>query len=55
MRGPGQYATDKSVRDRVRRLPADNAYRREAKRLVKEDHDLLGAMEMLLTSGDIRQ
>lgn len=54
MRGPANIASDLSVLDRARRLPPDNAYRREAKRLAKEG-DLLGALDFMLLADDITQ
>jgi hypothetical protein len=44
---PWRIATDQSVRDRVRRLPTDTHVHREAKRLVREDNDTLGALKWL--------
>lgn len=43
---PWLVASDEAVRDRVRRLPS-NPITREAKRLVREDNDTLGAMKWL--------
>jgi hypothetical protein len=45
-RKPWLVASDEAVRDRVRRLPS-NPITREAKRLVREDNDTLGAMKWL--------
>lgn len=56
MRGPGRIATDVSVRDRVRRLPRDTAWRREAKRILREDPSAtLAALQALLQGGDVTQ
>ena len=44
---PWRIATADSVHDRVRRLSTDNHVHREAKRLVKEDNDTLGALRWL--------
>ena len=54
-KGPWKIASDKAVRDRVRRLPRDIPIYREAKRLVKEDNDTRGALQLLLELGDITQ
>ena len=54
-KGPWKIASDKAVRDRVRRLPRDIPIYREAKRLVKEDNDTRGALQLLLEIGDITQ
>lgn len=54
-KGPWKIASAKSVRDRVRRLPADIPLYREAKRLVKEDNDTRGALLVLLELGDVTQ
>ena len=54
-KGPWKIASDKAVRDRVRRLPKDIPIYREAKRLVKEDNDTRGALQLLLELGDITQ
>jgi hypothetical protein len=54
-KGPWKTASDKAVRDRVRRLPRDMPLRIEAKRLVKEDNDTLGALKLLLDTGDVTQ
>jgi hypothetical protein len=48
-------APTKSVVDRIRRLKADTAFRREAKRLVKEEGNTLAALEMLFEGGDVTQ
>ena len=52
-KGPWKIASDVAVRDRVRRLPKDLPMYREAKRLVKEDNDTLGALKLLKEMGDI--
>lgn len=54
-KGPWKIASDKSVRDRVRRLSADIPMYREAKRLVREDNDTRGALLVLLDMGDVTQ
>lgn len=46
-RKPWLIATAESVRDRVRRLSNDTYVHREAKRLVREDNDTLGALQWL--------
>lgn len=51
---PALIASDVSVRDRIKRVPADNAFRREAKRLADEGQ-LLEALEYLVLSGDAQQ
>lgn len=52
MRGPAKLASEKSVRDRIRRLSADTWWGREAKRLADEG-DLLKAMDTLREVGNI--
>lgn len=54
-KGPWKIASADAVRDRVRRLPKDMPLRIEAKRLVKEDNDTLGALKVLLDTGDVTQ
>ena len=54
-KGPWKIASADAVRDRVRRLPKDMPLRIEAKRLVKEDNDTLGALKALLDTGDVTQ
>lgn len=54
-KGPWKIASAKQVRDRVRRLPSDMPFRREAKRLLKEENDTLQALEMLVLSGDVTE
>jgi hypothetical protein len=51
-RGPGKYMTEKSLRDRCRRVPGNTPFRREAKRLCNEG-DFFGALDYLILSGDI--
>lgn len=51
-RGPGKTASRDSVLGRLRRLPNDTGFRREAKRLAREEGDTLGAMQMLVLGGD---
>ena len=43
---PWKIASDKQVRDRLRRMP-NNALTREAKRLANEENDTLGALQWL--------
>lgn len=38
--------------DRLRRTPNNSFHRRNAKRLLKEDNDPIGAMEHLIWQGD---
>lgn len=54
-KGPWKIASADAVRDRVRRLPKDMPLRLEAKRLAKEDNDTLGALNLLLATGDVTQ
>ena len=51
-RGPGKMASRDSVLGRLRRLDNETGFRREAKRLAREDGDTLGAMQMLVLGGD---
>lgn len=51
---PTLRASDHSVRERIRRVPADNAFRREAKRLAEEGN-LIEALEYLVLGGDATQ
>jgi len=52
-KAPWKIASAASVRDRVRRLSKDNPFYREAKRLVKDDNDTLGALKVLRDMGDL--
>lgn len=54
-KGPWKIASADAVRDRVRRLPKDMPLRIEAKRLIKEENDTLGALNVLITTGDVTQ
>ena len=54
-KGPWKIASDKAVRDRVRRLPSTLPVYREAKRLVREDNDTRGALLLLKDLGDVTQ
>ena len=52
-KAPWKLASADSVRDRVRRLSKDVPIYREAKRLVKEENDTLGALKLLRDMGDL--
>ncbi len=52
-KAPWKMASDKSVRDRVRRLPKDTPLYREAKRLIKEEGDTRAALKVLKETGDV--
>lgn len=54
-KAPWTIASDVAVRDRVRRLSRDNCYYREAKRLVREENDTLGALTLLREHGYVEQ
>ena len=54
-RGPGKTASRDSVLGRLRRLDNETGFRREAKRLAREENNTLAAMEMLRLGGDVNQ
>ena len=54
-RGPGKMASRDSVLGRLRRLDNETGFRREAKRLAREESDTLGALEMLKLGGDVTE
>lgn len=51
-RGPGKYASREAVLNRLRRLPNETAFQREAKRLAREEGRTMDALEMLVLGGD---
>lgn len=54
-RGPWKTASDDAVRRRMRRLSANDPTFAEAKRLVAEDNDTLGALQLLHRTGHLTE